>query len=396
MGDQMEIWRPGQGGWMGSPSNGWFRSEPAKPKLDPKILSQMESKLIKLEANFTGDPWTYDTHGKEKIYFTQGDGMWVMVDKPFARILVQVNDTHYPGEPVGLVPGYKLKIPKLPYKLFGQILSFFRHYVIDLDYKGVTEAMTQVYYDMRNNEYFIEIPKQEVSGAGVKYLFEDQNPRCKEKGVYKVFDIHSHNTMSSFFSGVDDRDEKGWQFFGVIGEIGTSGNKDNYSTKFRAGIDGYYFNTSYADMVDPVDDTIDISFPAEWCDRVTMWAATVFNPVIVEHTPFDNNYDYDDTWPPYGYDWYKENDRYRIPTRERKVLFPKTHTVQGSSHKVEKKLNRISELAERLMANFEGLSPTEVQIWLDNNPHEFEILMDLQKTIDHMAIGSGNEPPLGF
>lgn len=376
--------------WNNKTTNNWWQPQ-QKSSIDPKLRSMVESKIIKLVSGFTGNALEFDNQGKTKILFTQGDGMWAMVDRPFSKIIVKQEPTHYPGEPVGLESGFKLKIPKLPYKLFGQILSFFRHYVFDLGYHGCTEAMVWVYYDSRNQEYFIEIPKQEVSGGGVKYLFEDQNPRCKEQGVYRVFDIHSHNTMSAFFSCVDDRDEKGWQFYGVIGEIGRD-NKDAYTTAFRAGIDGYYHNSNYSELVEPIDESIDISYPKEWENKVTMLAPSVFTSI----EPINKQFDYTDytrdIWGPNT--WEGElSKRYTRESRNGRAFFPKTHTVdssQNSQSAVDKKMRRICGLAERIMLNLDGVSPRMAEVFLDNNPEHFDILMDLQKAIDHISIDNTN------
>lgn len=354
--------------------------EPPKPKLDPKIQSQIESQKIKLHAGFTGDPFELDLQGKTQAYFTQGDGMYAMVDRPFAKIMTRQNEEHYPGEPVGLITGFRLKIPKLPYKLFAQILAFFRHYVIDLGYNGVTEAMVWVYYDTRNSEYFIEVPVQEVSGGGVQYKFEGQNPRCKETGVYKVFDIHSHNTMSAFFSGIDDRDEKGQQFYGVIGSI----TKDTYALGLRAGINGFYHACVYDDLIEQKGEQEEevTEYPQEWIFKVTLPKPYVFEPTITTYTGPGIGHSYelgDDGWGT-GRGVVVERNNHK---KFRK--FTKNHTAKASDT-LNRKFISISDRCLSLAMAIEdsGESITDFIDWLSNNEKRYEQIYYLHELLEQI------------
>jgi PRTRC genetic system protein A len=114
----------------------------------------------------------------------------------------------------GLEPvkqGLRMKLPKIPLQILLQIISFFK----DVNMRYGTEAMIQIFWDRQKKEYFAFCPKQEVGGASVDFKRDEE----KEKRYLLVADMHSHNEMSAFFSGTDDRDEKETRLFGVIGNI---------------------------------------------------------------------------------------------------------------------------------------------------------------------------------
>jgi len=147
--------------------------------------------------------------------------------------------------------GFTMNLPKIPLKILWQIIGFFKTV-----YKKLSaEAMVQIYWDRSKKEYFCNVPKQEVSGASVKFKRDAK----LEKKHLLVADFHSHNTMSSFFSGTDDRDEKESRLFGVIGNI----EEPLPTIKLRACSGG-----SAVDV--PLEEVFDVNFdfPREWLNKV--------------------------------------------------------------------------------------------------------------------------------
>lgn len=203
---------------------------------------------------------------KLNTFIPTGNALWCMVSNPAFRIVHAFANQSFMGYPTKLEPGFKLLAPKIPGNLIAQILKFFRHFTTDLKMDKVTEAMAHVYWDSRNQEYFVNIPDQEVSGAAVHFNFSLDPTRCREEGVYKVLDIHSHNTMGSFFSGTDDRDETNWnQFFGVIGNIEAT----SHTWKFRFGIKGNFKDIQVEDIIDLSSFSEEgADYPDWWTDRV--------------------------------------------------------------------------------------------------------------------------------
>lgn len=112
---------------------------------------------------------------------------------------------------------------KVPMQLLKDIENFFRAFMI----KNVTsaagyrpghgdyEAMALILYNLDTQQYRVSIPSQKVSKASVTYDIDD-----KADNEIVVVDIHSHNSMGAFFSGVDDRDDRsGAWVTGVLGKL---------------------------------------------------------------------------------------------------------------------------------------------------------------------------------
>jgi PRTRC genetic system protein A len=107
--------------------------------------------------------------------------------------------------------GLLMKLPKIPLPILFQVISFFK----DVNKEYGSEAIVQIYWDRQKKEYFCFCPRQEVGGASVDFKRDKE----KEKKYLLVADVHSHDEMSAFFSGTDDRDEKETRLFGVVGNI---------------------------------------------------------------------------------------------------------------------------------------------------------------------------------
>lgn len=140
-------------------------------------------------------------HIKQKNFLYEG---FFEVDKP--TFLGEIDET------------ISYKDIKIPYQLFLSIESFFA----DTYKKYHSEAAVLLYYEQNTKKWAYCVPQQTVSGAsvaydiakGATYVVEDN----LEKGLDKLPDgawcqigsIHSHASMSAFHSGVDDKDEFGF------------------------------------------------------------------------------------------------------------------------------------------------------------------------------------------
>lgn len=112
---------------------------------------------------------------------------------------------------------------KVPMQLLKDIENFFRAFMIKnvssaAGYRpghGDYEAMALILYNLDTQQYRVSIPAQKVSKASVTYDIDD-----KADNEIVVVDIHSHNSMGAFFSGVDDRDDRsGAWVTGVLGKL---------------------------------------------------------------------------------------------------------------------------------------------------------------------------------
>lgn len=86
----------------------------------------------------------------------------------------------------------------------------------------------ELYVGVRWNSighYQLYVPDdQERSEGGVQY----------ERGDKVVLDLHSHGSMRAFFSLTDNKDENGFQLYGVVGKL-----SEKPQVRLRVGVYGY-------------------------------------------------------------------------------------------------------------------------------------------------------------
>lgn len=133
--------------------------------------------------------------------------------------------TSIPGLTQTLTAGVHHNLPLIPFDLLGQTVAFFRG-VMKRFNNG--EAIVRIWWNVTEQRYEIRVPDggQQVSGASVHHQDTfDLGGERDESGALKyvhVMDIHSHNNMSGFWSGVDDNDERKapeGRMFGVFGKV---------------------------------------------------------------------------------------------------------------------------------------------------------------------------------
>ncbi len=108
--------------------------------------------------------------------------------------------------------GFTPALPKIPYKILSEIVSFFR---AQISYKNEFEALAYVYWSVENERYYVHVPEQHVTKTRVKAVVPDLD----EEKFILVMEIHSHNTMSAMFSNIDDADEKATRLYSVVGSL---------------------------------------------------------------------------------------------------------------------------------------------------------------------------------
>lgn len=127
----------------------------------------------------------------------------------------------------------ELKIPK---KLLKDMIDRFR---MDIH----RECALQLFMTKDEKGYWLYEPNQEATVCDVRF---ERNYRLEEEYVL-VMDIHSHGTIPTFFSGTDDKDEKGIRLYMVIGDF----NDDDpyaHNIKLRAGMNGVFEDLSLDDI----------------------------------------------------------------------------------------------------------------------------------------------------
>jgi len=92
-----------------------------------------------------------------------------------------------------------MDIPAIPAVLSAQTMAFFE-WVYE---EHSSEAVVLLYFNQSSNEYWLRVPFQDVSAAGVDY-----KKFASTKGFDLVGTIHSHANFGAFHSGIDDADER--------------------------------------------------------------------------------------------------------------------------------------------------------------------------------------------
>lgn len=205
--------------------------------------------------------------GYKEIYVIASDGKY--------KIHLLSGENRYIRLKTDVIPGYTqpllketlcfLPNGKVPHTLLLQIETFFRQ-VMEV-HKSDLEAMAWILWSKEQEEkdilegkdtrgYFIHIPNQTVSKASVSYDWAEI-----PAGAIVVVDIHSHNTMTAFFSGTDDADDRiGIRYSGVFGEL----QKPVAATKWRFN----YLSKRIDATPGEIFDLPKAPIPEDWIDRI--------------------------------------------------------------------------------------------------------------------------------
>jgi PRTRC genetic system protein A len=199
-----------------------------------------------------------DDCAKSVAYVMQGDGVYERRRNKLGTFITKIASVEVPGLDSILEDGWELTVPKVPVSLLGTAIAFFRK-VYSLHH---SEAFVQFFYDTETKDYLLYCPKQVVSGASVKF---ERDASFETPARILVMEIHSHGSMSAFFSGTDDRDEKDDRFYGVVGNV-----TDYFpQMKLRLSMGGHTREVDVDDIFDIDEEMYHAeSFPEDWPARV--------------------------------------------------------------------------------------------------------------------------------
>lgn len=153
--------------------------------------------------------------------------------------------------------GFMPALPLMPFGILTQIIGFFRHFMKN----GLElEALVHIYWDIKNEEYHVAVPKQLVEKAHVSATFSLDDVLDENKYIHFA-DIHSHNSMPAVFSAVDDRDERATRVYIVIGKL------NQYFPEISARISngGRFLPIPLASIVRGISS----EFPQYWTESVS-------------------------------------------------------------------------------------------------------------------------------
>lgn len=135
-------------------------------------------------------------------YLVTKTGIYLHKETKAGNALVSVKGIPWLQEPT---MEFRLKLPKIPGRIIGQALTFFRK--VFQAYKS--EAYVTLLYSAKLDQYRLWCPQQKVSAGSVNYDRTDQ-PSFEDRQAndwQMVGTIHSHCDFSAFHSGTDTHDE---------------------------------------------------------------------------------------------------------------------------------------------------------------------------------------------
>src|SRR3990167_1759397 len=238
---------------------GAFERTPHRPPMDPARVAD----LARLATDYGVLGPLPDSLPKPTTYAIAKNGLFEVRDNDVARIVIQPKDVV--GLTESLTPGMTLHVPKVPYEMLKQTVAFFSE--VCTRQKGSSEALVQIWWNRASREYRVHVPEQSVSGGGVDHRseFDKENERDAEGASIwlHVMDIHSHgSSMSGFWSGTDDADEKKapeGRMFGVIGKVAQAMPDWRWRMRTREG----FIDLRLTDVFDVSVDT-DVPFTVPW------------------------------------------------------------------------------------------------------------------------------------
>ncbi len=269
-----------------------FRNRATK-RPDPKVDQTLVAAGVRAMTDYLVAPVT--TYEKPVSYVTAKNGLFEVRHSDLCTII-----TH-PKEVMGvseeMKEGWHLNLPKLPFEMLLQTISFFR--AVCKKMNGPSEALVQIWWDREATRHHLHIPEQQVSGGGVHH--QSTFDQGGEGRWFHVADIHSHGGMGAFWSGTDNADEARVtteRLFGVIGKVEQPFPEWAWRMRTRDG----FINLNVVDLFEmpsavhsftidsktlfqqlsgkdtfkdgmvslwcPVDPFKSIEIPAEWLDQV--------------------------------------------------------------------------------------------------------------------------------
>jgi hypothetical protein len=212
---------------------------PAAPKATAEDFADLRAQMAARMASHVAfkDGMTLEQIATSPVnYVTAKNGVFRVSATPvafFATLLYKSEAKKIVPGLQDLKPGPTLRIPKIPFEHWVQVLSYYR----DVYAKDKTEASVLFFWNDRNvdipptytdgkpidgvlqvGQLILYCPKQKNS-AGLSNFTGDTMVPWLRKETTPLLETHSHHTMGAFWSGTDDANENMNQFYGVYGTI---------------------------------------------------------------------------------------------------------------------------------------------------------------------------------
>lgn len=253
------------------------------------------------------------------------NGIWQKRKEPVGEFVVKTHELD--GKTLGLTQecqfSFTPALPKMPSVILNNILEFYR----EVYKKHKSEVYISVYWDKVKQDYFLHVPKQQVSGATVR--FENEPEMLNNPDYFIVMDSHSHNVMGAFWSAQDRQDQAASRLFSVLGKITSNrpevlitagSNRQEVKLKLDEAFDF---------TVDKLHEDSDYSVPADAFSKVEEYRYQA--PAKVAGVGYGNAYPYYDD---YYYGGKQTGNKAKGGTPAKST----TNTYQTDSFKAKTKL----------------------------------------------------------
>lgn len=178
------------------------------------------------------------------------NGYYTMLEN---RIMGGCVKTNYIYDLPVIKEGFKFKLPKIPFSILQNIISFFKNNC-NIEENLVNEVMVQIYYNQASKQYMVIVPDQLVRFAHISYT-------NTEVAGELIVTIHSHPVFDAVFSAEDNEDERATGLYAVIGHL----EKFIPDIVLRASIAG---NFIYVPIDEVFENPFSSDYPSEWHNSV--------------------------------------------------------------------------------------------------------------------------------
>ena len=168
-----------------------------KEKLRTMLLSSIKSKSVLYTKDTKKEELVPEVNGTTVVFAK--NGVFEIVKTRVGIFSVLVQQLNIPQKDlVDFEQKDEWFIPKPTLADLMKLVEIDKHVYL----KTKAEFYANLMWDVKQQKYVIEIPEQTISGASVEF-----KPIIETDDKFTVIDHHSHNTMSSFFSGIDDAND---------------------------------------------------------------------------------------------------------------------------------------------------------------------------------------------
>lgn len=168
-------------------------------------------------------------------YLVAANGIFLRAENPYLSVIIPVHTftTSLIRGLEPLTPSVSVHHPRLPETLLTATLAD------ACTHTDATAHLIEVLYffllhaDTDGTTTFSVMKPPQT--AGVAHVHHLHTPEADPDPI--LLELHTHGTMSAFWSGTDNRDEQGFCFYAVVGHL----DHDHPSIRLRLGVYGHFW-----------------------------------------------------------------------------------------------------------------------------------------------------------